>query len=119
MRKGHHVDTLVYAAAGLTELLAEIGGVLARRDKDRCAALLGMERRGASDLADIAHRVLVCGGIPIKCLPLCGIEAGLRCGDEYGNMLCIEMVAVRAAVARPKMVVVDLSNDLCGWQTDA
>jgi len=42
--KGHHVNALVCAAAGLTELLVEIGGVLAWRDEDFGAALFGMER---------------------------------------------------------------------------
>ena len=63
-------------------------------------------------MTDVAHRVLVCGGIPVECLPFCGIELRLRCGDEYGNVLCIQRMGMRATVCAPKMVVVDLRS----WQ---
>jgi hypothetical protein len=43
-RNNGHVDALVCAAPGPAELLVQIGSVLAGRDEDRCAALLGVER---------------------------------------------------------------------------
>src|ERR1035437_2261382 len=43
-RKGHHIDASVCAASGLAELPIQIRSVLAGRDKNSGAAVLGMER---------------------------------------------------------------------------
>ena len=73
--------------------------MLAGRDKDGGAVLLGMEGGGAGDLADVADGVLVGSGVPVESLPFCGGEIGAGRGDEDGYVLGVEGMWVRAAVA--------------------
>jgi hypothetical protein len=61
-------------------------------------------------MAYVAYRLLVSCGIPIRCLPFCGIEIAVGCGDQYSHVLRVERMPVTPAVARPEMVIVNLGS---------
>lgn len=117
--KRHQIDALIRAATGVADGWVEVRGVLAGGDEDFWAVLLGMKGGGAGDLTDIANSVLVGRSVPIEGLPLRGGGVGGRGGgDEDGDVLGVERMAVGAAVALPEMVVVDFGDEAGGGRVN-
>ena len=70
LRECDHINALVGAASPMAQPLIQIRSVFSRRYPHLRSVLLGVQRRRPGDLAHIADRVLVGGGIPVECLPI-------------------------------------------------